>query len=62
MKAKFLPRRLHWLFWDVDAKKLDYQKCDIYVIKRLIEHGNEFAIGWLFKNYNGNLGRGFKIG
>ena len=55
MKAKYLPQRLFRYFWDVDPKKMDYQKYDIYIISRLIEHGDEFAIGWLFKNYRLSL-------
>lgn len=55
MKAKLLPRRLHWFFWDIDAKTLDCRKYGVYVIERLIEHGDEYAIGWIFRNYKLSL-------
>jgi len=55
MKNKYLPRKLFRYFWDVNPKKMDCQKYDIYIITRLIEHGDDFAIGWMFRNYRLSL-------
>lgn len=48
---KKLPSFLRQYFWEVDFNKLDRDKSWEYVIHRLLEHGNDRAVKWMFENY-----------
>ena len=34
-----LPRSLHWLFWDVNAARLDVQRDASFILGRVLEFG-----------------------
>ena len=51
MEVRKLPKFLRQYFWDVDFDELDGQKYSLYVVKRLIDKGNQRAIKWLLENY-----------
>lgn len=53
-KAK-LPKFLEEYFWDVDFKKIDKEQNASYIIHRLLDKGDDRAIGWMFKTYDKNL-------
>lgn len=48
---KKLPGYLKKYFWEVDFGKLDYKKKSDFVIKRILEYGDEKAVRWMFENY-----------
>lgn len=48
---KKLPKFLKKYFWDVDFSKIDLDRRRIYVLKRLLEYGDEKAISWMWKNF-----------
>ncbi len=41
---KKLPSFLHKYFWDVEFKKIDFEHRRFYVLKRILEFGDEKAI------------------
>ncbi|MBI3304733.1 hypothetical protein HYZ80_00170 [Candidatus Parcubacteria bacterium] len=47
-----IPVRLKSLFWDIDPVKLDVKRHRAFVIERVLEHGDEAAIAWLFKTFS----------
>jgi hypothetical protein len=42
-----LPRRLRWLFWDVDPGSIDLARHRDFVIPRVLEHGGIAEVRWL---------------
>lgn len=48
---KTLPKFLKKYFWDVDFKKIDLGKDRIYILKRILEYGNEDAVKWMWRNF-----------
>lgn len=38
-------------FWDVDFKELDLNKDQVYILKRILEYGDERAVAWAWKNF-----------
>ena len=48
---KTLPKFLKKFFWDVEFVKIDPAKSKIYVLKRILEYGDEHAIAWMWKNF-----------
>ena len=49
---KTLPNYMKKYFWEVDFSKLDLAKFRIYILKRLMEYGDEKAIRWLKKVFS----------
>ena len=47
-----IPKFLEKYFWDVDVKKTDVKKHKIFVLRRILEYGDERVITWMTKNYN----------
>jgi hypothetical protein len=45
-----LPSFLRKYFWDSDFVNLDINNNDLYIITRLLEHGDLKATKWLLKN------------
>ncbi|MEX0934972.1 MAG: hypothetical protein WDZ70_01445 [Candidatus Paceibacterota bacterium] len=39
------------LFWDTDVSSLDIEKHSIYIIERILSHGNEGDLRWAEKIY-----------
>ncbi len=48
---KKLPSFLEKYFWEVEFKKIDLEKYRIYVLRRLLDYGDEEAISWMWKNF-----------
>jgi hypothetical protein len=48
---KKLPEFLKKYFWEIDFEKLDLEKRRPYVLKRILEYGDEEAVAWMWKNF-----------
>jgi hypothetical protein len=48
---KKLPEFLNKYFWDVEFEKIDLQKRRVYVLRRILEYGDEKAVAWMWKNF-----------
>jgi len=46
-----LPIFLKKYFWEVRFKDLDLQKCRVYILRRILEYGDEKVVTWLWKNF-----------
>jgi|SRR3990167_3904813 len=46
-----LPSGLKKYFWDVDFEKIGLNNRRVYVLKRILEYGDNKAIGWMWKNF-----------
>lgn len=46
-----IPVYLKKYFWDVDFEKINLKKSQAYIIKRLLEYGDEKAIKWMWRNF-----------
>ena len=47
-----LPLFLRPFFWDVDFNMLSVEKSAFFIISRLMEHGDEEAVNFLFRTYS----------
>jgi hypothetical protein len=47
-----IPDEARRFFWDVDPAGLDHVRHKAYIIERLLELGDEKAVGWLFSTYS----------
>ena len=50
-QMKKLPIALKKYFWDVDFKKINFNERKIYVLRRILEYGDEDAVRWMWKNF-----------
>ncbi|MEK7376037.1 MAG: hypothetical protein AABZ57_02555 [Candidatus Margulisiibacteriota bacterium] len=48
---KKLPGFLKKYFWDVDYKKMNINNRKIFILKRMLEYGDEKAVEWMRKNF-----------
>ena len=48
---KKLPKFLKKYFWDTDFNKLDKKTYSVFIIERILEHGDQGAVKWLFKYF-----------
>lgn len=48
---KKLPEFLREYFWDVEFDKINFKNRKVYILKRILEYGNEKAITWMWKNF-----------
>ena len=48
---KTLPEFLKRYFWDIDFGKLDFGNRPGFIIKRILEYGDEKAVAWLMRNF-----------
>lgn len=46
-----VPKFLKRYFWDVDFEKLNIGKYNFYVIRRILEYGDEKAIRWMNSHF-----------
>ncbi len=51
LTAGQLPNSLRSFFWDVDIDKISTVESAHFIIGRLMEHGDENAVQFLFKSY-----------
>lgn len=49
---KKLPQFLEKYFWDVEFKELDMERSARFILKRILEYGDEKAIAWMRKNFS----------
>ena len=54
MKMKNAPKFLEKYFWDVDFEKIDVEKYRFYVIRRILNYGDERAIRWMNDHFRKN--------
>ena len=47
-----IPKYMIKYFWDVDFNSIDVQKNKFFIIKRILENGDERAVKWMFKRYD----------
>ena len=47
-----MPHFLKEYFWDVDFEKIDPNKYRSYIVKRILNYGDERAITWLTKHFS----------
>ena len=48
---KHLPAYLNKYFWDVSFEKIDLDRSRTYVLKRVLEYGDEKAVQWMWDHY-----------
>ncbi|MDP8274812.1 MAG: hypothetical protein RAO92_00265 [Candidatus Euphemobacter frigidus] len=48
---KSLPKFLEKYFWDVEFEKIEFQKRRVFVLRRILEYGDEKAVAWMGKNF-----------
>ena len=48
---KRLPEFLKEYFWDVKFGELDLEKWRVFILKRILEYGNDRAVAWMIKNF-----------
>ena len=49
---KKLPVFLQSFFWDVEFSKIDPKENRVYILKRILEFGDEQAVSWMWENFN----------
>ena len=47
-----IPKCIERYFWDVNMKDIDVKKNKFFIIKRILENGDEKAVRWMFDRYN----------
>ena len=48
---KRLPEFLKKYFWDVVFEKIDLEKNKEYILKRILNYGDEKAVDWMYNNF-----------
>lgn len=51
MGTKKIPSFLKKYFWDVDFGKLSFEESKTFILKRVLDRGDDKAIKWLLKHY-----------
>jgi len=46
-----IPEFLKKYFWDVEFNKIDLKKNRTYILRRILEFGDEKAVDWMWKNF-----------
>jgi len=46
-----LPKFLEKYFWDIEFKNLDFDKRKVYILKRILDYGDEKAVAWMWKHF-----------
>ena len=50
-KMRKLPKFLEKYFWDVEFEKITFEKSKVYILRRILEYGDEEAVCWMWKNF-----------
>lgn len=50
-ESSSIPARLHSLFWDTSLEKIHMKRNARYIIERLLEFGDMYALEWLQRVY-----------
>jgi len=45
------PEFLKKYFWDVQFEKIDLHKNREYILKRILNYGDEKAVAWMYRNF-----------
>jgi len=48
---KKIPKFLKKYFWDVEFNKIELKKHRVYILRRILEFGDEKAVAWMWKNF-----------
>ena len=48
---KKLPKFLEKYFWDVEFEKINFRNRKVYILKRILEYGDEKAVAWMRRNF-----------
>ncbi len=48
---KKIPNFLKKYFWEIKFQDLDIHKSRIYILRRILEYGDEKAVAWLWRNF-----------
>jgi len=51
VSEKKLPQFLEKYFWDVEFKELNMKRSTRFILKRILEYGDEKAVTWMKKNF-----------
>lgn len=54
MKRRKIPKKIRFrpeLFWDVDPKTIDTKKHARYIIERILDHGKDREVQWMWSAY-----------
>ncbi|HSN97526.1 MAG TPA: hypothetical protein VLS89_04475 [Candidatus Nanopelagicales bacterium] len=46
-----VPKRIRWVFWDVDASTLDPRRDADFILPRILEFGGMEEVRWAMKTY-----------
>jgi predicted deacylase len=46
-----VPARIRWVFWDVDAARLDTSRSANYILPRILEFGGIAEVRWAVATY-----------
>jgi hypothetical protein len=46
-----IPKKLFWIFWEVDPSDIDLERDANYVIARIVEHGTLSELRWVVRKY-----------
>jgi len=49
--STFLPTCAYRYFWDIDPLQLDVDEYPVYVIERLLEHGDLPSVRWMLCHF-----------
>ena len=47
-----LPGHLSKYFWEVEFESLDLDTRRAYILKRILEYGDEEAVSWMLQNFD----------
>ena len=47
------PKFLKKYFWEIDFDKMEFEDRKVYILKRILEYGDEDAVRWIWKNFKG---------
>jgi hypothetical protein len=50
-RHRLKPHLPKWIFWDVRYETMDWKRCNLYVIERTLEWGNDAEIAELIRYY-----------
>ncbi len=48
---KELPKFLKSYFWDTEFKGIDPKENKTYILKRILNYGDEIAVNWMLNNF-----------
>lgn len=46
-----LPKFLKKYFWDVDFRAINFEERRVFILRRLLDYGDEKAVSWVYKYY-----------